>query len=83
MQIRYKGMFSEVQVPRFGLTFKSGEALTVAEDAARSLLEQEDNYEPVDAPAKAVLKDIVKAREERDEPDKPIFDAVAGVGGVQ
>jgi len=83
MQIRYKGMFSEIEIPAFRLVAKKGDTLTVTEEAARSLLEQPDNYEPVDAEAKAVLKALIKEREERDVPDQPIFDAVAGVGGVQ
>lgn len=83
MQIRYKGMFAEVQIPAFGLTAKRNEVLTVTEDAARGLLDQPDNYEPVDAAAKALLKVIEKEHEAATEPDQPIFDAVSGVGGVQ
>lgn len=83
MQIRYKGMFSEIEIPAFRLVAKKGDTLTVTEEAARSLLDQPDNYEPVDAEAKAVLKALIKEREERDVPDQPIVDAVAGVGGVR
>jgi len=80
MQIRYKGMFAEVQVPAFRLVAKRNETLTVTEEAARSLLEQPDNYEPVDAEAKKLLKLLEREREERDVPDQPIFELVEATG---
>jgi len=80
MQIRYKGMFAAVEVPAAGLTFTRGETVTVSEDVARSLLDQTDNFEPVDAAAKALLKVIEKEREANDAPDQTIFDGVEAVG---
>lgn len=82
MQIRYRGMFAEIEIPAFGLVAKRDEVLTVTEDAARSLLAQGDNYEPVDADAKKVLKAIEKEVADRDVPDQVIETAVNGVGGV-
>lgn len=73
-------------------TIYQGETATILGDPAeveadaRRLLEQEDNYEPVDASAKNLLKLMVKEREAREklsQPDQPILEAVAGVGGVQ
>lgn len=74
-----------VDVPRTRVIYR-GEIATILGDPAeveadaRGLLEQEANYEPADAAAKALLKQMAKEREERDVPDKPILDAVEGVG---
>lgn len=54
-QIVYCGPFDEVYVPAFGLAeIKPGVPVDVSDDAAASLLEQADNWQP--APVKAVLK---------------------------
>lgn len=82
MQIRYVGMFPEIEIPAWRLMAKRNETLTVSEDAARSLLEQAANFEPVDAEAKKLLKAIEKEAEERDVPDQPIVDSVEAVGRV-
>jgi len=64
-------------------TIYQGEVATIVEGDPRGLLEQEDNFEPVDAAAKSVRKQIEEDRKKAAAPDQPIFDAVTGVGGVQ
>lgn len=53
-RIKYVGPHDGVEVPSLGLTFTRGEPVEVDADAAKSLLDQPDNYKSAgaDKPAK-------------------------------
>lgn len=53
-QIVYVGPFDEVDVPAYRVRATPGVPVEVSDEAAASLLEQADNWQPASAPASSV-----------------------------
>lgn len=58
MKVKYVGPYDEVDIAAAGLSCKQGETVEVDDELGESLLEQEDNWEPVDKAAKDAAKTL-------------------------